>query len=61
MSLLHGYVTGNRLAKVAQLGTCDDCGYSPFADDQSTSRATAFAKIAARIEGTKLAAEALGV
>jgi 5-methyltetrahydropteroyltriglutamate--homocysteine methyltransferase len=46
---------------VEQLGTCDDCGYSPFADDTSTSRATAFAKIAARIEGTQLAAEALGV
>lgn len=46
---------------VAQLGTCDDCGYSPFADDTSTSRATAFAKIAARIEGTQLAAEALGL
>jgi 5-methyltetrahydropteroyltriglutamate--homocysteine methyltransferase len=44
-----------------QLGTCDDCGFSPFADDTSTSRETAFAKIAARIEGTALAAEQLGV
>lgn len=44
-----------------QLGTCDDCGFSPFADDRSTSRATAFAKIAARVEGTKLAAEVLGL
>lgn len=42
-----------------RLGTCDDCGFSPFADDTSTSRDTAFAKIAARVEGTKLAAEAL--
>src|ERR1700690_2718158 len=42
-----------------QLGTCDDCGFAPFADDTSTSRDTAFAKIAARIEGTALAAEQL--
>ena len=32
------------------LGTTDDCGFSPFADDTSTSRETAFAKIRARIE-----------
>ncbi|MFI6094777.1 cobalamin-independent methionine synthase II family protein [Lentzea sp. NPDC051213] len=44
-----------------QLGTCDDCGFAPFADDTSTSREVAFAKIAARVEGTRLAAEALGV
>ncbi|MFJ5233750.1 cobalamin-independent methionine synthase II family protein [Kitasatospora sp. NPDC088391] len=46
---------------VDQLGTCDDCGFSPFADDTSTSRETAFAKIAARVKGTALAAEALGL
>jgi 5-methyltetrahydropteroyltriglutamate--homocysteine methyltransferase len=40
---------------IAQLGTTDDCGFSPFADDVSTSRDIAFAKIKARIEGTKLA------
>ncbi|NUU20588.1 MAG: cobalamin-independent methionine synthase II family protein [Streptomycetaceae bacterium] len=45
---------------VDQLGTCDDCGFAPFADDTSTSRDTAFAKIAARVEGTKLASEQLG-
>ncbi|HEV7973293.1 cobalamin-independent methionine synthase II family protein [Amycolatopsis sp.] len=45
---------------VDRLGTCDDCGFSPFADDTSTSRDIAFAKIAARVEGTRLAAEALG-
>jgi 5-methyltetrahydropteroyltriglutamate--homocysteine methyltransferase len=39
----------------AQLGTTDDCGFSPFADDTSTSRDTAFAKIQARLEGTRLA------
>jgi 5-methyltetrahydropteroyltriglutamate--homocysteine methyltransferase len=41
------------------LGTTDDCGFSPFADDTSTSRETAFAKIRNRVEGTRLAAEAL--
>jgi 5-methyltetrahydropteroyltriglutamate--homocysteine methyltransferase len=43
------------------LGTTDDCGFSPFGDDTSTSRDTAFAKIAARVEGTALAASELGV
>lgn len=41
------------------LGTCDDCGFSPFADDTSTSRETAFAKIRARVEGTAKAAAEL--
>jgi 5-methyltetrahydropteroyltriglutamate--homocysteine methyltransferase len=44
---------------VEQLGTTDDCGFSPFGDDTSTSRETAFAKISARIQGTELAAKAL--
>jgi Methionine synthase II (cobalamin-independent) len=43
-----------------QLGTTDDCGFAPFADDTSTSRDIAFEKIRARIAGTRLAAEALG-
>jgi 5-methyltetrahydropteroyltriglutamate--homocysteine methyltransferase len=46
---------------IAQLGTTDDCGFSPFSDDISTSRDTAFAKIRARVEGTELAAHVLGV
>lgn len=46
---------------INQLGTTDDCGYSPFADDVATSRDTAFAKIAARVEGTQMAADQLGV
>ncbi len=46
---------------VSQLGTTDDCGFSPFADDGSTGRETAFAKIRARVEGTALASEQLGV
>jgi 5-methyltetrahydropteroyltriglutamate--homocysteine methyltransferase len=44
---------------VEQLGTTDDCGFSPFADDTSTARDTAFAKIRARVEGTELAAREL--
>jgi 5-methyltetrahydropteroyltriglutamate--homocysteine methyltransferase len=44
---------------LAQLGTTDDCGFSPFADDTSTPRDIAFAKIRARVEGTKLAAALL--
>jgi 5-methyltetrahydropteroyltriglutamate--homocysteine methyltransferase len=43
-----------------QLGTTDDCGFSPFSDDTSTTREKAFAKIRARIEGTKLAEKVLG-
>lgn len=50
-----------RYLPLDQLGTTDDCGFSPFSDDTSTSRATAFAKIRARIEGTELASRALGV
>ncbi|GLZ42771.1 cobalamin-independent methionine synthase II family protein [Actinokineospora sp. NBRC 105648] len=46
---------------VERLGTCDDCGFAPFADDASTSRDTAFAKIEARVRGTQLAADQLGV
>jgi 5-methyltetrahydropteroyltriglutamate--homocysteine methyltransferase len=46
---------------LSQLGTTDDCGFSPFGDDTSTARETAFAKIKARVDGTALAAEKLGV
>lgn len=46
---------------VESLGTTDDCGFSPFADDTSTSRDTAFAKIRSRVEGTRLASQILGV
>jgi 5-methyltetrahydropteroyltriglutamate--homocysteine methyltransferase len=44
---------------VAQLGTCDDCGFAPFCDDTTTTRETAFAKIRARVLGTALASERL--
>lgn len=46
---------------VDRLGTCDDCGFSPFADDTSTSSEVAFSEIAARVWGTALASRALGV
>jgi len=44
-----------------RLGTTDDCGFSPFGDDTSTARDTAFEKIRARVLGTQLASKALGV
>jgi len=44
---------------VSQLGTTDDCGFAPFADDVSTSRDIAFAKIRSRVEGTAMAADEL--
>lgn len=46
---------------LAQLGTTDDCGFSPFCDDTSTTREKAFAKIRARVEGTRMAEEKLKV
>ncbi len=56
----------NRVIEAAEfiplesLGTTDDCGFSPFADDTSTSRDTAFAKIRNRVEGTAQAEKVLG-
>lgn len=44
---------------VDQLGTTDDCGFSPFTDDLSTSRETAFSKIKARVAGNALASAIL--
>jgi 5-methyltetrahydropteroyltriglutamate--homocysteine methyltransferase len=44
---------------VSALGTTDDCGFAPFADDASTSREIAFEKIRARVAGTALAARRL--
>ena len=46
---------------VDRLGTCDDCGFSPFGDDISTARETAFEKIRSRVLGTELASKELGV
>jgi methionine synthase II (cobalamin-independent) len=51
-----------------RLGSTDDCGFSPFAIDVKPAygspdfaRDIAFEKITARVEGTKLAAEKLGI
>ena len=46
---------------VDRLGTTDDCGFSPFCDDISTTRDAAFEKIRSRVLGTALAASVLGV
>ncbi len=50
-----------RYIEPERLGTTDDCGFSPFGDDLSTSRDTAFAKIRSRVEGTERAARSLGL
>ena len=51
-----------------RLGSTDDCGFSPFSIDEKPNhgspdyaRDVAFQKITNRIEGTKMAAEKLGV
>ena len=48
-----------RYIPVPALGTTDDCGFAPFADDASTSRDIAFEKIRARVTGTLLATQEL--
>jgi 5-methyltetrahydropteroyltriglutamate--homocysteine methyltransferase len=50
-----------RVLPVDRLGTTDDCGFAPFADDTSTARQTAFDKIRARVEGTAHASQILGL
>jgi 5-methyltetrahydropteroyltriglutamate--homocysteine methyltransferase len=49
------------LIPIESLGTTDDCGFSPFADDTSTPRETAFAKVKSRVEGTAMAEKDLGI
>ena len=51
-----------------QIGSTDDCGFSPFSIDEKPNygspdyaRDVAFAKIKARVEGSRLAAEKLGL
>ena len=51
-----------------RLGSTDDCGFSPFSIDEKPShgspdyaRDIAFQKIANRVEGTRMAAEKLGL
>jgi len=50
-----------RFIDPGHLGSTDDCGFSPFGDDLSTSRDTAFAKIRARVEGNAMASQELRV
>jgi len=54
-------LTAAKYIPVEQLGSTDDCGFSPFADDVSTAREVAYQKIKARLEGTKLAEMKLGL
>jgi methionine synthase II (cobalamin-independent) len=51
-----------------QLGSTDDCGFSPFSIDEKPShgspdfaRDVAWQKITNRVEGTRLAADKLGI
>jgi methionine synthase II (cobalamin-independent) len=51
-----------------RIGSTDDCGFSPFSIDEKPNhgspdyaREIAFQKIANRVEGTKMAAEKLGI
>ena len=53
-------IEATRFIPPENLGTTDDCGFSPFSDDTSTTRDKAFAKIKARVEGTALATRVLG-
>lgn len=58
---------GNHIPK-ERIGSTDDCGFSPFSIDEKPShgspdfaRDIAFQKITNRVEGTKMAAEKLGI
>ena len=51
-----------------RIGSTDDCGFSPFSIDEKPNhgspdyaREIAFQKITNRVEGTKMAAEKLGI
>jgi 5-methyltetrahydropteroyltriglutamate--homocysteine methyltransferase len=54
-------VEASRYIPLDRLGTTDDCGFSPFCDDTSTTRDKAFAKVRARVLGTALASRRLGI
>lgn len=61
-------VAASRYIPVERLGSTDDCGFSPFSIDvkpkhgsPDVARDIAFQKIAARVKGTVLASEELGV
>ncbi len=61
-------VTAAKYIPVERLGATDDCGFSPFSRDEKPkhgspdfARDVAMQKIAARLEGARLASEELGV
>lgn len=61
-------VTASKYIPKEQLGSNDDCGFSPFSIDVKPNhgspdyaRDVAFQKITNRVKGTKMAAEKLGV
>ncbi len=64
----HDLVTAASYIPVERLGATDDCGFSPFSRDVKPkhgspdfARDIAMQKIAARLEGARLASEELGV
>jgi methionine synthase II (cobalamin-independent) len=61
-------MTASRWIPKERLGSTDDCGFSPFSIDvkprhgsPDVARDIAFQKIKARVEGTKMASEQLGI
>ena len=61
-------VTASKYIPKMQLGSTDDCGFSPFSIDVKPNhgspdyaRDVAFQKITNRVQGTKMAAEKLGI
>ena len=61
-------VRASNFIPAERLGSTDDCGFSPFSIDEKPNhgspdfaRDVAFQKIANRVQGTRLAAEKLGV
>jgi len=61
-------LTASKYIPKERLGSTDDCGFSPFSIDQKpkhgspdAARDIAFQKIKARVEGTRMASEKLGI
>ncbi len=61
-------VLASKYIPMARLGSTDDCGFSPFSIDvkpkhgsPDVARDIAFEKIAARVKGTRMASEELGL
>jgi methionine synthase II (cobalamin-independent) len=61
-------VAAAKYVPTERLGATDDCGFSPFSIDEKPlhgsadfARDIAFQKIASRVQGTKMAAEKLGI